>query len=517
MMIRILAALLAVLLLALPAQAETTLPAGVLTLCEDAYPAYIIAEADGWGDDARGQYALVLTDGEDNILCIAEKGEDDNAYAFTVENTNAVREGAQIPSLLIDTGGDSLYYSYTDGSTKTSYASFKNGGEWQSVSIVHQDFSHPDYDVDTLAYVQDGCLIYDSRKFDKLENPMEDGPALTQPLPIPVSPAFEENMKPATFDIKSISPDGWMIPVAEGLCHGLIEEGDMLLQVDVQSKSILMLVRKADGTKRLRISSGWDEYKNGYAVRETDPVPEDASMDTFHMWDDVLFLGNDLCQFNFSLGTDGKWHFSSVQSSDSFGILYDGVENWEESSVYRNDHVTYGVSPWNGDITHLNLLTLPRSYDEALAQLTTSPYMFVNNPNPADRLHLRVKPQKGAASLGKFYNRTPVYVIEESGDWAHVRIGSEESGLEGYMMTKFLTRDSVTCAFPQKHILPDAYDNASCILTDCPEKDAQEIAVLSSIQNWRIIGVANEHWYVIMTGDGVVGYALQSAFYDGNG
>lgn len=512
---KLIISMLALLCLALPALAEETLPQSVTSLCEAKYPATIIAKWDGWGNDTQGQFALILTDGEDNILCIAEKSEGEDAFAFTVENTNAVREGTQIPSLLMDTGGDMLYYAYTEGNEKTTYSAMKTGGEWQKVSLIHQDFSHSEYDLDTLISVRDGFLTYDKRKYDKLENPM-DGSDLAQLTPLPVSPAFEENMKLSTFDIDSISPDGWLFPVVPGVCHGLLESGDTLLQYDVQSGCILMLVRKADGTKRLRITNGWDAYKNNFAIEETGPVPEDASMDVYHMWDDVLFLGNDLCYFNFMRTSNGKWRFATVQSSDSFGVLYDGVENWEESSPYRNDHVTYGVSPWNADITQLDLIALPRSYSEALSRLDTSSYMFVNNPNPADRLHLRSKPQKGAASLGKFYNRTPVYVMEIKGEWAHVRIGSKADGLEGYMMSQYLTRGDVACAFPQKHILSNAYGEIAVALTDRPEKNAQEIAVIGG-GSWNIIGVANEHWYVIMTGDGIVGYALQGAFWDGNG
>ena len=492
---------------ALPALAEDALPQGVIDLCEARYPSYIISESNGWGDEMRGQYALILTDVEDNILCIAEKAEGDSAYAFTVENTYAVREGADIPSLLIDTGGDSLFYSYTDGSTKSSYSSFKSGGVWQAVSIIHQDFSHPEYDVDTLAVVQNGCLTYSKQKYDKLENRINNG-NLAQLLPLPVSPEFEAAMALASFDIEAIDPAGWMVPAVHGICYGLLEHGDMLLQVDSQSNSILMLVLKADGTKRLRIS-------DGFRTQETGPIPEDASMDIFHMWDGVLFLGNDQCSFNFTLSADGKWHFTSVQSSDSFSIVYDGVENEGSSSIYRNDHVVYGRSPWNGDITQLDLMNLPRSYDAAVAQLNTRAYAFVNNPNPADRLHLRTKPDKGAASLGKFYNRAPVYVIEEQGDWAHVRIGSKENGFEGYMMKQYLTKGSVACAFPQKHVLPNAYDETAFNLKAQPKKDAKEICTVTN--GWNIIGVVGDEWYIIMTGDGVVGYVLQSMFYDGNG
>ena len=505
---KLLAAALLLASISLPALAEEALPQGVKDLCEARHPAYIIARHDGWGDDSRGQYALILTDGEDNILCIAEKSETDSAYTFTVDNTNAVREGVDLPDLMIDTGGDMLYYDYEDGGFLTTYNAQKSGGAWQGVNIIQQDFTHSEYDVDTLVYVMDGELLYDRRQFDKLENPIEEGPGLTKLLPIPVSPAFEESMKLAAFDIGSVSADGWMIPAADGLCHGLLEESDTLLQVDVQSECILMLVRKADGTKRLRIS-------DGIRVQETSPIPEDASMDVFHMWDGVLFLGNDRCQFNFTLGADSKWHFTSVQSGDSFGILYDGVENWEESSVYRNDHVVYGVSPWNGDITQLDLLALPRSYSEAIVQLNMHAYALINNPNPNDRLHLRTKPNKSAASQGKFYNRTPVYVIEEKGDWAHVRIGSEESGLEGYMMKQYLTKGSVDCAFPQKHILPDVYSETGFLLKAKPQKDAEDICTVTA--GWNIIGVAGDDWYVIMTSDGTVGYAPQSAFYDGNG
>ena len=504
---KLLAAVLLLASVALPALAEDALPQGVIDLCEAYYPAYIIAKSDGWGDESRGQYALVLTDGEDNILCIAEKAEADSAYTFTVNNTNAVREGADLPDLMIDTGGDILYYAYEDGGFLTTYSAQKSDGAWQNVSIIQQDFTHPEYDVDTLASILDGRLVYTKQKYDKLENPIHNG-NLKQLLPIPVSPEFEAAMALASFDIEAIDPSGWMIPAAPGVGGSLLEHGDTLLQVDLQSESILMLVRKADGTKRLRIS-------DSIHTEETGPVPEDASMDVYHMWDGVLFLGNDRCSFNFTLSADREWHFTSVQSSDSFGIVYDGVENWEESSVYRNDHVVYGISPWNGDITQLNLMTLPRSYDEAIAQLNTDAYAFVNNPNPNDRLHLRVKPDKGASSLGKFYNRTPVYVIEEQGEWVHVRIGSEENGFEGYMMKTYLTKVSVACAFPQKHVLPDVYDENAFNLKAQPQKDAKEICTVTA--GWNIIGVAGDDWYVIMTNDGTVGYALQSLFYDGNG
>jgi len=503
------------LLSALPAWAQEALPQGVTDLCEARYPAYIIARHDGWGDETQGQYALVLTDGEDNILCIAEKAEDNAAYAFTVENTNAVREGAQLPDLLIDTGGDSLFYSYWDDNLyKMGYHSVKQNGEWGRVSLDYTDTSYLDYDVCIWVGVNNGHLLYDADSYDKLENQIDrEDPEY---MDIPVSAEFAENLQLASFDIDMLSPQPYFINPYPGICAPLLGEGDKLLEIDVQRDCILMLVRKPDGTKRLRFTNGWDGYKNDYVMEETGPVPEDAWMDTYHMWEGTLFLGNDLCSFNFAQQSDGKWRFSSVQTSDSFGIQYDGVENDEESSVCRNDHVTYGLSPWNGDVTQLDLLGLPRSYDEAIAQLDTSAYALVNNPNPADRLHLRTKPNKSAASVGKFYNRTPVRVLDIEGEWAHVRIGSETDGFEGYMMKEFLAfgrdKDKVECAFPQKFIKEELEGETG--IAKVPS--GASFRTITRSGSWYIIGV-HDGWYVILTDDGAVGYQLQRAFYDGNG
>ena len=501
---------------ALPALAEEALPQGVKDLCKARYPAYIVARHDGWGDESRGQYALILTDGEDNILCIAEKAESDSAYAFTIDNTHAVREGADLPDLLIDTGGDSLYYSYTDGSTKTSYSSFKSGGEWQDVSIVHQDFSRDDYDVDTLVFIQDGSLTYDRKRFDKLENHM-DSSDLAQLMPIPVGPAFEENMKLDAFDIESVSADGFIMPAADGLCHGLLEDGDTLLQVDAQSENILMLVRKADGTKRVRISGAWDDYRNNDIVEESGPIPEDASMDVYHMWDGVLFLGNDAHSYNFTRSAKGQWMLSSIQGQGDYLIGYNYVAKGDPYP-YRNNGLVYGKAPWEADLFQLDFNTLPRSRGGAIAALDQSCYALVNNPNPADRLHLRVKPQKGASSLGKFYNGTPVYVIDRQKDWSFVQIGRLEGGhIEGWMMNEFLAfgeeKDGVVCAFPQMHMV----DDETPLLREPKSGEKAFVTVKKGYQNYYLIGVVGDDWYVVMTPDGIVGYARQGYFWEGNG
>ena len=93
-----------------------------------------------------------------------------------------------------------------------------------------------------------------------------------------------------------------MCVCASGLCAGLLEAGETLAQVDVQRDCLLMLADREDGTRYLRIA----ERTGG--VRQTGPVPQNAYMDTFHMWDGRLFLGVDDTFFNFFRAHDGGWY-----------------------------------------------------------------------------------------------------------------------------------------------------------------------------------------------------------------
>lgn len=57
-----------------------------------------------------------------------------------------------------------------------------------------------------------------------------------------------------------------------------------------------------------------------------------------------------------------------------------------------------------------------------------------------ERLNLREKPDQSSASLGRFYTGTRVWVMEDLGEWYHVRIAMGTGGqrLNGYMMKKYL-------------------------------------------------------------------------------
>lgn len=77
--------------------------------------------------------------------------------------------------------------------------------------------------------------------------------------------------------------------------------------------------------------------------------------------------------------------------------------------------------------------------------------LYISNPNPQDRLHLRTEPSKEAESLGKYYNGTPIERIGafSHNGWVQVRVGAGTASLTGYMDSTYLSDDNPGSAMPQ--------------------------------------------------------------------
>ena len=67
--------------------------------------------------------------------------------------------------------------------------------------------------------------------------------------------------------------------------------------------------------------------------------------------------------------------------------------------------------------------------------------MYVNNPNPTDRLNLRRYPDRESLSHGKYYNGAEVTVLQTEGEWSEVIIGRGAGQARGWMMSKFLSSE----------------------------------------------------------------------------
>lgn len=190
------------------AQADA-LPEAVQQLCGAVHPGYRIAAHDGWGGETCGQFALILKRGDDNILCIAEKAQEDAAYRMTIDNTHAVYDGDVLPGLLIDSGGDALFYTYHDvnGHAAEQYHTDKDTGSWSSVDVTVYLKEGDEYH-GILSGVSDGMLRYRHSIEDELGNVKHSW----EDVPVAVSEAFAAEMLPQRFDIQAFDSNP-----AEGL------------------------------------------------------------------------------------------------------------------------------------------------------------------------------------------------------------------------------------------------------------------------------------------------------------
>lgn len=497
---------------------ETPLPQSVRALCEEIHPGYVVALHDGWGSERTGQFALVLKRGEDNILCIAEKGQDDAAYRLTIDNTNAIYDGDQLPSLLIDTGGDVLYYGYDDGMNAVHYHTEKQSGKWKTLDVTAYENLNGGYR-SVQSGVGEGYLYYDEDAEDENGNLLHG----FSYAPILVGEAFESAMEPQNFDINLYDADPvyglFQTSRMPGVAEKWLHDGETLIAVDLKCDHVIMLLEQENGKRKLRIASLVDGL---YQLEESGELPSDMGMDAFHAGEDELYLtrAGGMLQYGFERQQDGLWRMTYMDAEERIILPFGGVCPLEASALKRNNGVYYGTHPWN-DLMEIDFEALPHTVNQAVEMMDQSAYALVHNPDPNDRLHLRAAPDKNAASLGKFYNRTPVYILERGKTWTKVRVGSEEQGLTGYMMTKFLAfdeaeKEKLVCAFPQKHLIDAHAENGLSMYRET-NANGRTDEIFENNYGDFIIGVAGDAWFVVLRTDGAVGYVPQDYFWDGNG
>ena len=247
-----------------------------------------------------------------------------------------------------------------------------------------------------------------------------------------------------------------------------------------------------------------------WALTESTPLPEET------------FLGVE--NFTHSLGiptepyltlvsmrpyADGTWGVSYLEPSGDKAAFQLGKHHLR-ADVHEVEGY-WGNHPW-GDITTIDWASLPGTYDEAIASLDTSRWMIVNNPNPEDRLHLRTKADRNAASLGKYYNRTPVYIRQYGNEWCAVTV----CGVDGWMMTQFLAPaadiTSIKYAGPWLAVLGE--ETPLCASAD----PSSAFSDLHSQDRFFVFGIVGEEWYHIwLPRTEECGYVRQDALWPGNG
>ena len=139
---------------------------------------------------------------------------------------------------------------------------------------------------------------------------------------------------------------------------------------------------------------------------------------------------------------------------------------------------------------------------------------MVCNPNPEDRLYLRPEAGNRDDSLGKYYNGTPVQVLETKGDWCHVRICV--NGPEGWMMKKFLAfgdrMNDVEPAWPNLCLREEYADQTAWTDREMTSRDGRSL----EDSNWHVVGIIDD-LYILLNNDGTVAYAKMDWLWEGNG
>ena len=230
---------------------------------------------------------------------------------------------------------------------------------------------------------------------------------------------------------------------------------DSYLQED---ETVLFISRKTDGT--LVLLCGAFEPEDGWEWVESTPLPEGTKIGDENITDAVnmnAWRGGSAVGVR-RMGK-GRWGVYYVNSYDFFvGPDWVGMPGAETDAQF------FGTHPW-GDITTIDWSTLPPEEHigkETKEEKDNRISAFVDRTDWAAPAHS--VPEKTTvllneagnedSVLGKFYDGTPLFVLEKGEEWTKVRIGhGEEMGtMTGWMPTEDLVFGDNTLHVDRKAI-----------------------------------------------------------------
>ena len=342
---------------------------------------------------------------------------------------------------------------------------------------------------------------------------------------VPVSEAFVEMAEQKTL-AELIQTDDMTVTFADPdmvIDQSQIPVSGTILQCELQARCLVMITEENDG--RHFVSVTRDE-NGAYQVDRSGVLPETTYMDDFHNSDGFLLLEWDYQSMDglWQLDQAKKWKLRQVSLKDGNGYWHPeyGCVRVTKDIEERYLHGTLTVS----DLTCGTVSDLPESNEELMACIDPKGWAVVNNPNPEDRLYLRKNPKTSAEAFGKFWNGTPVRVLDTKGDWCHVTIGTN-GVFDGWMKKKYLAfgrdMDLVHNAYPDLMLKEEIFQTSD---THQTWKDPW----LTDLTDWElkngdlyhIIGISEAEGkkpatLIVMNYDGEVGYVPSAWFWEGNG
>ena len=377
----------------------------------------------------------------------------------------------------------------------------------------HSSYNHGYETEASYSKIENGCLYIKRVVFTAEHNDM----FVVDTMPVPLSAELLKRLETEPFN-ELISTHGAsdVFLVDNALDLDRVPVPGVIVESDVQENALILLTRLDENTSQIHIVTLED---GTYSVASSKLLPGNVYMDIFHSDEDEISLewNGQAQQAGFQRMADGTWQLEWVMNSGApsfdYNVEFCGVAyEWTNQGT---DGVYIGsLSSGMDNLLTIDLNQLPTSMESLISLVDPDGWAVVNNPNPADRLHLRVEPKRGAKSLGKFYNGTPVQVHETEGDWCRVSIGLD-GHLEGWMMKEYLAfgeqMQDVDCVFPQLG-LKEEHQNAPAYADQ--DMDGNGYHLNGTI--W-IAGVVDDELYVILTNRGETGYMPQEWFWEGNG
>ena len=344
-----------------------------------------------------------------------------------------------------------------------------------------------------------------------------EGETVADSMPVPLSETLLARLETEPVS-DLIDASGWgdTFLTDDALDTGRLPVVGTVLVSDLQSGGLVLLVEDAAGDRRVQVIVLNDDGTYRQSCLTT-PLPPDTTLDLFHTTDGEINFSWDgqHAQAGYALGADGQWRLEWAWIPNEAGTLEYSCRFWGVS-VWPQKEENDGM--FVGDLAQMlldgaDLATLPGTREALAAALNRDGWAVVRNPDPADRLHLRVKPDRSAESLGKFYNGTPLRVLGQEGDWTRVALGTD--GPEGWMMTRYLAfggeMDEVEPVFPQLMYVLELEERQPAY--SAPRKGPEkELA-----GNIYVVGLVEDEWYILLTDLGDAGYVPQSWLWEGNG
>ena len=499
--------LLMALLLCGTACAQETLPAEVTALLQSALPAHTVAHAGQCGDTA----AAVLTDGQTQTLCVAEKNNGE--WALVICNPAALRQDTAVTSLYLDTD-ETLYWSYGSfGPVCDTYRATRLEGQWRMVSLVSRETHENGNSTESHTWYGTGCLNYASFFCDENDN-VADCRVYT---PVPAQ-WLDGLMSLSVYDDASFPKPNqyythsWLSDEATAKAAVELFPGDTYLGGCAKEKHLEFFLETPEGKRIIAVCT--QNHTDGWRITRSKPLPEGTTYG-YENFSSSLVIGDLVVNVGpVDETTCGITYIYNMEDMASGETMFRLGKNWVSDSSPLGYGNCFGDHPW-ADISAIDWNSLPRTFGEALAVMDVSNWAVVNNPNPQDRLHLRTEPKKTATSLGKYYNGTPVRIVGTQGEWAAVNI----FGVTGWMKQEYLAfgqaGHQVEPVFPARVF---AWSNGNHGVFSGPSASKPLVSSENPQQDLLVLGIVGEEWYhVWFPEDDVTGYVLQCNWKEGNG